>query len=306
MIDIRHLRYFQAVAQELHFGRAAARLFVAQPALSRQIKQLEDEIGTPLLRRTQRRVELLPAGQVFLERTQLILAEIDRAAVDALRTSAGEFGKLSIGFIHSSTYGLLPSILERFRRLFPGVRLELHEMTISEQHVALASGLIDVGLLRPQPGPVGLEFEPIMEDHFLVAVPAGHSLVKRKSVALRLLAAEQMVAFPHSGYTVFNSRMMAMCAKAGFVPKVVQYAEQIHTVIGLVGAGIGIAIVPGTARNLNASNVHFLDIVDRPEPVYVAVGWQRAKKDAPAILAFRRVALEVANEAKSRKARKKR
>jgi len=297
MIDIRHLRYFQAVARELHFGRAAARLYVAQPALSRQVKQLEEEVGTPLLRRTQRTVELLPAGRVFLERVDLILEEIERAALDARRTSAGEFGKLAIGFIHSSTYGLLPSILERFRQLFPDVQLDLHEMTIVEQHVALASGAIDVGLLRPQPGPGGLDFEVILEDRFFVVVHSKHPLASRKSVSLKALAGEPVVAFPHSGYTLFNSRMMAMCAEAGFAPKIVQYAEQIHTVVGLVGAGIGIAIVPGTARNLNSRNVHFLEIVDRPEPVHVAVGWLRGKKDAPAILAFRRVAAEVARKA---------
>ena len=140
MIDIRHFRYFQAVAEELHFGRAAARLCIAQPALSRQIQQLEEEIGTLLLRRTQRQVELLAAGKVFLERTNLILEEVERAAIDARRAGEGRFGRLSVGFIHSSTYGLLPAIVEHFRRLYPDIVLELHEMSISEQHVALMRG----------------------------------------------------------------------------------------------------------------------------------------------------------------------
>lgn len=296
MIDIRHFRYFQAVAQELHFGRAAARLHIAQPALSRQIQQLEEEIGTPLLRRTQRRVELLPAGQVFLERSNLVLEEVERAVIDARRTGAGEFGRLSVGFIHSSTYGLLPSIVERFRHLYPDIELELHEMPIAEQHVALTRGVIDIGLLRPQPAPAELEVQPVLEDPFLVAVPHAHRLAKRDAVRLEELAGEPMVMFPRRGSPLFHSRIMAMCERAGFTPRVVQQATQIHTVAGLVGAGIGLAIIPGTARNLQPPGVRFLDILDRPEPVHVALGWLRGKEELPAVRSFRQVTLLVAQQ----------
>jgi len=296
VIDLRHFRYFQAVAQELHFGRAAARLHIAQPSLSRQIQQLEEEIGTPLLRRTQRRVELLPAGQVFLERSNRVLEEVERAVVDARRTAAGEFGRLSVGFIHSSTYGLLPSIIERFRHLYPDIELELHEMPIVEQHLALARGVIDVGLLRPQPAPPEIEVQPVMEDPFLVAVPHSHRLARQKAVRLAELAGEPMVMFPHGGSPLFHSRIMAMCERAGFTPRVVQQATQIHTVAGLVGAGIGLAIIPGTARNLHPRGVHFLDILDRPEPVHVALGWLRGKDDMPAVRSFRQVTLLVAQQ----------
>jgi DNA-binding transcriptional LysR family regulator len=296
MIDIRHMRYFQAVAQELHFGRAAARLCIAQPALSRQIQQLEEEIGTPLLRRTQRRVELLAAGQVFLDRTNLILGEVERAVIDARRTGAGQYGRLSVGFIHSSTYGLLPSIIERFRHLYPDIELELHEMPIAEQHVALTRGVIDIGLLRPQPAPAGLEIQAVLEDPFLVAVPHTHPLAKRQSIRLKELAGEPMVMFPQRGSPLFHSRIMAMCERAGFTPRVVQQATQIHTVAGLVGAGIGLAIMPGTVCNLQPRGVHFLEILDRPEPVHVALGWLRTKEDMPAVRSFRQVTLLVAQQ----------
>lgn len=296
MIDIRHFRYFQAVAEELHFGRAAARLCIAQPALSRQIQQLEEEIGTLLLRRTQRRVELLAAGKVFLERTNLILEEVARAAVDACRTGEGQFGRLSVGFIHSSTYGLLPSIIKRFRHLYPDIELELHEMPISEQHVALARGLIDIGLLRPQPAPAELEIQTVMEDPFLVAVPHTHPLAKRTSIHLKELAGEPMITFAQRSSPLFHSRVVAMCERAGFTPRGVQQATQIHTVAGLVGAGIGTAIIPGTARNLQPKGVHFLEILDRPEPVQVALGWLRSKEDMPAARSFRQVTLLIAQE----------
>lgn len=296
MIDLRHFRYFQALAQELHFGRAAARLCIAQPALSRQIQQLEEEIGTPLLRRTQRRVELLPAGQVFLERSNLILEEVERAAVDARRTGAGEFGRLSVGFIHSSTYGLLPSIIERFRHLYPDIEVELHEMPIAEQHVALTRGMIDVGLLRPQPAPSEVEVQAVLEDPFLIAVPQTHRFARRKAVRLRELQDEPMVMFPRRGSPLFHARIMAMCLRAGFTPRVVQQAIQIHTVAGLVGAGIGLAIIPGTVRNLQPRGVRFLEIEDRPEPVHVALGWLRSKEDMPALRSFRQVTLLVAQQ----------
>src|SRR3954467_9227534 len=123
MTDIRQLRYFQAVAEELHFGRAAARLAIAQPALSRQIQQIEEELGTPLLQRTQRRVELLPAGALLLERARAIQQELERTLADVRRTGAGELGKLTMGFLHSSTYGLLPLVIRRFRQLYPGIEL---------------------------------------------------------------------------------------------------------------------------------------------------------------------------------------
>lgn len=296
MIDLRHFRYFQAVAQELHFGRAAVRLHIAQPALSRQIQQLEEQIGTPLLRRTQRRVELLPAGQLFLQRSDLVLEEVARAVVDARRTGAGELGRLSVGFIHSSTYGLLPSIIERFRHLYPAIELELHEMPISEQHVALARGVIDIGLLRPQPAPAELEVQPVLEDPFLVAVPRAHRLATRAAVRLAELEGEGMVMFPNRGSPLFHLRIMGMCERAGFTPRVVQQATQIHTVAGLVGAGIGLAIIPGCARNLHPKGVHFLDILDHPDPVHVALGWLRGREDVPAVRSFRQVTLLVAQQ----------
>jgi DNA-binding transcriptional LysR family regulator len=299
MVDLRHLRYFQAVAQELHFGRAAARLRIAQPALSRQIQQLEGEIGTTLLRRTQRRVELLPAGQMFLERSSRILDEVARAVLDARRTGAGDYGRLSVGFIHSSTYGLLPSIIERFRHLHPRIELELHEMPIAEQHVALARGVIDIGLLRPQHAPAELEVRSVLEDPFLVAVSRAHRLAHRTSVRLRELEDEALVMFPPDSSPLFHTRIMAMCERAGFLPRVVQRATQIHTVVGLVGAGIGLAIVPGTARNLQPRGVRFLEIEDRPQPVHVALGWLRTRGDIPAVRSFLEVTLQVAQQMNS-------
>ncbi|MCD6076810.1 MAG: transcriptional regulator, LysR family [Ramlibacter sp.] len=292
MIDIRQLRYFQAVAEELHFGRAAARLAIAQPALSRQVQQLEEELGTPLLRRTQRRVELLPAGALLLERSRAIQQELARAVADTRRTGTGELGRLSLGFIHSSTYGLLPSIVGRFRQLHPGIELELHELPITAQHAALLRGTIDLGLLRVQAAPADLEVLPVMPDPFLLALPTRHPLAGRSRVQVRSVAGDPFVMFSRAESPLFHARVQALCEQAGFTPLVAQHATQIHTVVGLVGAGLGVAVVPATARNLHPRNVRFVQLADKVEPVHVALAWRRGQ-ETPAIQAFRKVTQEV-------------
>ena len=292
MIELRQLRYFQAVAEELHFGRAAARLAIAQPALSRQIQQLEQELGTPLLRRSQRRVELLPAGALLLERVRTIQQDLAQALADTRRTGAGELGRLCLGFIHSSTYGLLPAIVGRFRKLYPGIELELHEMPILAQHSALLRGTIDVGLLRVLPAPPELEVLPVVADPFVLAVPARHPLPQRARVRLKAVAGEPFVMFPREASPLFHARIQAMLEQAGIRPPVAQHATQIHTVIGLVGAGLGVAIVPASARNLHPRNVRFMEIVDKAEPVHVALAWRRGH-DTPAVRSFRKVTQEV-------------
>jgi DNA-binding transcriptional LysR family regulator len=292
MIDIRQLRYFQAVAEELHFGRAAARLAIAQPALSRQIQQMEEELGTPLLRRTQRRVELLPAGALLLERARGIQQELARAVADTRRTGSGELGRLAVGFIHSSTYGLLPSIIGRFRKLHPGIELELHELPITAQHAALLRGTIDVGLLRVQAAPAELEVLPVLPDPFVLALPAKHPLAGRTRVRLKSVAADPFVMFPHDGSPLFHARVQALCEQAGFQPEVAQHATQIHTVIGLVGAGLGVAVVPATAKNLHPRNVRFVQLADKADPVHIALAWRRGHETS-AVLSFRRVTQEV-------------
>lgn len=292
MVDIRQLRYFQAVAEELHFGRAAARLAIAQPALSRQVQQLEAELGTPLLRRTQRRVELLPAGALLLERSRAIQQELARTLADVRRTGAGELGRLSLGFIHSSTYGLLPSIIGRFRKLYPGIELELHELPITAQHAALLRGTIDLGLLRVQAAPAELEVLPVLPDPFVLALPSRHPLAGRARVRLKEVAGDPFVMFGKAEAPLFHARVQAMCEQAGFAPRVVQHATQIHTVVGLVGAGLGVAVVPASGRNLHPRQVRFVQIIDKAEPVHVALAWRRGQ-ETPAIRSFRKVTLEV-------------
>jgi DNA-binding transcriptional LysR family regulator len=208
------------------------------------------------------------------------------------RTGAGELGRLSLGFIHSSTYGLLPSIIGRFRKLYPGIELELHELPITAQHAALLRGTIDLGLLRVQAAPAELEVLPVLPDPFVLALPSRHPLAGRARVRLKEVAGDPFVMFGKAEAPLFHARVQAMCEQAGFAPRVVQHATQIHTVVGLVGAGLGVAVVPASGRNLHPRQVRFVQIIDKAEPVHVALAWRRGQ-ETPAIRSFRKVTLEV-------------
>lgn len=292
MIETRHLRYFVAVAETLHFGRAAERLNIAQPALSRQIQQLEQELGIVLLERSQRRVRLTPAGRLYLERATRLLDDLAKATNDVRRADAGHAGRLSVGFIHSSTYSVTPAILGRYHASYPDVELVLHEMTIFEQFRALRDNVIDIGILRPPVGDPHLSVMPFRDEEFLVVVPEGHRLAGTTLAALADLAEETFVLFEQRKSPLFYSRIISMCEGAGFVPQVEQYANQIHTVLGLVRAGMGISIVPEVARNLHMPGIRFLPIREAPPPVQVALAW-RSLDETPTLRSFRAMVAEM-------------
>jgi DNA-binding transcriptional LysR family regulator len=278
MIENKLLAAYVAVAEELHFGRAAARLNIAQPALSRQIMQLEEKLRTRLLERTQRRVEMTPTGRVFLDRARRILSEIERATDEIQRVAAGQEGHLNIGFIHSSTFSVSPSIFRAFRQAFPKIELRLTEMTIAEQLVALEDETIDLGILRLPIANPKVSYEILRTEEFVLAVPRDHPLADRTSVALETLFDESFVMFSQYNSPLFYSRTLAMCDRAGFLPNIVQHATQIHTVLGLVAAGLGISIVPDVARELNMRNTRIIDIADSVDPVHVVLGWRARDK----------------------------
>lgn len=197
----------------------------------------------------------------------------------------GPEGRLAVGFIHSSTYGITPILLRNFRQHYSRVALELYEMTIQEQIAALRSRTIDVGILRPPISDPALQTQFLRQEKFIIAIPRKHSLASSKSAHLRQLSEDGFILFTQELSPLFYSRIIAMCEKAGFVPNVAQYATQIHTMIGLVSAEMGVAIVPEVARNLNIPGVVFLEIADHPPSVDILLGW-RASESAPALKAF--------------------
>lgn len=285
MIEIRHLRSFVEVATTLHFGQAAQRLNIAQPALSRQVQLLEDRLGVSLLARTQRKVALTAAGRVFLTRARRILDEVEDAAAEARRVASGQEGYIRIGFIHSSTYGLTPGLIRRFRDSYPAVVLDLHEMPIHEQIEALLEGTIDVGVLRPPLADPRLSSHLLKSERFVIALPENHRLAGWDALALGRLAEETFIFFAQDRSPLFFETIGDMCREAGFTPRVEQYATQIHTMLGLVAAGVGIAVLPEVARNLAFPGVAFAEIEGERRSVDVALGW-RSRDDNPAVKAF--------------------
>lgn len=253
--ELRHLRYFVAVAEELHFGRAAARLHIAQPGLSQQIQALERELGVALLDRTRRRAQLTPAGRSFLDESRRLLVQVERAVHLARRAGSGEIGRLAIGATESATHIVLPPVLREYRRRYPDVELVLHEMISEDQVEALRHGEIDVAFVR---GPLvadDLEQLPLPEERLAVVIPRRHALARRASVPLKALAGEPFVLHPTppSGWAEFT---LAACRRAGFEPRVVQTGTSSAVAVSFVAAELGVALLPsGLAEGIDRRGV---------------------------------------------------
>lgn len=273
MIELRHLRYFIAVAEELHFGRAAERLHMAQPPLSQQIRQLEAELGFQLFRRTKRSVELTEAGQVFLEECQRILRQLDQAVQTGRKASRGEMGQLVVGFVSSAAYNVLPLILSHFRRSVPDVELALHELTTDQQLHWLREGRIDVGFVRPPIDDPALRLLTILQEPLVVALPEAHGLAAQSQVSLRSIAAESFILFPRSLAPGLYDQIISLCQQADFSPKVVQEAIQMQTIVSLVAAEMGVAIVPVSLQNLQRKGVVYRELQEPTPKAAIAVVW---------------------------------
>ena len=259
-MELRHLRYFRAVAEELHFGRAAARLHIAQPPLSQQIRQLERELGVALLTRTTRSVELTAAGTAYLQRVIKILDGVDDAGDQARRLADGAEGHLTIGCVGSATYSLLPRLVLALRETLPGVDVSVRgEMLAPAQVSALLTGEIDLALLRPPVHQDGIDTEILRRDRLWAAVPAGHRLATQPDVHIEDLRDEEFIAHA-SGLSVMHSVLNAVCADAGFVPRVRHEVSETSTLVTLVAAGLGVAIVPEPTAELGITGVRYLPL----------------------------------------------
>ncbi|MEJ7860555.1 MAG: LysR family transcriptional regulator [Pyrinomonadaceae bacterium] len=264
-MELRHLRYFLAVAEELHFGKAALRLHIAQPPLSKQIQQLEDELGMQLFKRTRRSVELTEAGKVFQREAYNTLGYLEKGILKAKLASRGEAGWLSVGFIGSSTYEVLPSILREFRQSYPEVELILHEIRSSEQSQALREQRIHVSFARFPKPEQGLVFETIYRENLVVALPQSHHLNRRKSLRLSDIANEPFVLFPHQP-SAHSDNTIQVFADAGLTLQIVQTVEEMHTALGLVAAGIGVTLVPSSMQKTQREAIVYLNLA-KPETV---------------------------------------
>lgn len=285
-MELRHLRYFVAVATELNFSRAAEKSLVAQPALSTQIADLEREIGTPLLFRNKRVVRLTAAGAVFLKDAQAILMDADSAKEKALRASRGETGELSIGFFAAPTMLFLPNLIQRFRAQYPDVTIRMSEMTPDKQLNALETGEISVGFTRPlPPGHPDLATQILFRERLLAVVAESHPLASRQRVRLSDLAGEQFVLLDRPVATGLYDHIIAACRSAGFSPQINNSPDLMATVLTLVAAEQGISIVPEGVQNLRSRQIAFIPVTPAIDPIPLIVCW-RSNQAAPPRDAF--------------------
>ena len=294
-MELRHLRYFRMVATELHFGRAAEKLHIAQPPLSKQIQDLEAALGFELFTRTKRSVALTPAGQVFLIEVTQIFQRLDRAIDIGRKTSRGELGQISIGFVGSATYNILPVMLQQFRDRYPQVQIELHELTTDRQLIWLREGRIDIGLIRPPIISTEFASHVIFQESLVVALPSHHHLAKLKMIDLSLLAAEPFILFPRPLAPGLYDPIITICQAAGFSPQVVQECIQMQTIVSLVSANMGVSILPASIQEAQRQGVIYKPIrsgsLDADKLATIAIIW-RIHDDSPTMKRLLELALE--------------
>jgi DNA-binding transcriptional LysR family regulator len=290
MIELRQLRQFVVVAEELHFHRAARRLNMSQPPLSAAIKRIETHAGEQLILRGQRENRLTVAGAAFLDQARRTLDQAERCAPAAREAAAGQSGRLRLSYVGSAMYGRLPAAVRAFRRAYPRVRVDLMEETTAAQTRALRQEAIDLAVvLPPLPENDGLQLQPFDSDRLAVAVPVAHPLAAEADLAVRDLASQAFVFWPgHEGRGFFR-RALALCHAAGFEPDIVQEARQIHGVISLVAAEAGVAIVPASMASVRSNEVHYR-VLDDPAAVFELAAARRADCDLPVVTNFLSVA----------------
>lgn len=280
-VELRHLRYFLAVAEVRHFGRAAERLHMAQPPLSQQIRQLEDELGVRLLDRNTRRVDLTPAGAAYLERVRTILAEVDDAGEEAQRVASGLTGRLAIGCVGSATYSLLPALARRLREELPDLDVTFRgEMLVPDQAAALLSRELDLALLRPPVDEPALRLTRLRSDRIIVALPDAHRLAGRKRLRIADLRGEDLIVHA-ARRSVMHGAVMTLCREAGFEPRIRHEVAETSTLVTFVAAGLGIAVVPEPVAELRLGGVTYLPLAGDAR-IDLAAG-VRADDDSPAL-----------------------
>lgn len=283
-IDLADLQAIVTLAETLHFGRAADRLHVSQPALSKRIRRIEDEVGGPLLVRRYRDVRLTEAGRLLADRGRRLLEDSAAAVALSQRAVRGEAGLLRIGFGIASILGLLPSVLLRFRTAHPDVQLHLRDMSTPEQIAALGAGEIDVGFVRLPVSDPRLIVRPVLDERLVAAL--GPRSPWNPRLGLRSVAAEPFIIISRARSASFYNHALSMCAASGFAPRVVQEANELFTVLSLVGAGLGVSLVPRSAALMRLPGVRFREVKQREAAWNIAVAWRREGDELPLVQRF--------------------
>ena len=299
-IDLRIMRHFVAVAEELHFGRAAARLGIQQPPLSQQIGRLERDLRVKLFRRDKRHVTLTEPGRVFLEAARTALAQAEQAVVQARRAARGEVGRLRVGLVSSAMYeDVIPRAVRNFRERHREVGLVLQEWSSTQQAGMLLAGELDVGFVRPPLEDARIALETVTREPLVMALPEMHPLARVPAVRLPLLASSAWIMLPRTLGPGFYDQVLRVCLEAGFSPAVAQEATQIHTMIGLVAAGLGVAMVPASAMNLTRRGVVYVPVRGTEAWVEIAAAYLK-ETASPVLEAFLAILRDTANHENDR------
>ncbi len=286
-MELRHLRYFVAVAEELNFTRAAQRLNTAQPSLSQQIKQLEANIGVPLLERNKRRAALTEGGKVFLVEAREILARVERAGQRAARAQQGKSTELIVGVVPAAEIKILPKLIPLLERNLPKVRLVFHNLPSAEQKRLLARGSLDFGLLRGPFEDPRLEVEDVLWEKLVAGLPARHPLARKKTVSIRQLNEVPFIMVSHDGSPELHDAVRVFCVHSGLHPREVQQADNILGNLNMIRAGIGFALLPDYAASILPRGVVVKPLAWSPPPVVSLVMAHRRGKATAEMLAFR-------------------
>ena len=276
-MELRHLRYFIAVAEERNFSRAAQKLNIAQPPLSQQIKALEDELKVQLIDRTKRPLQLTLAGQTFLESVRTLIVQLEQAKKLTQRVHRGEWGRLSIGFTSSVANSVLPDIQRAFTQRFEQVKLVWREMTTDLQIQGLRDRMIDVAFFHPSSGSINdnnLNVLTLFEEPLIIILPENHPLNSLPEIPLQALAQEEFVLPSSQLVSGLSEQIYLLCHQAGFVPKVTQEATLMLTILGLVAGEVGVALLPENARNLQRKGVIYKTIQGQTATVEMSVVWR--------------------------------
>ncbi|MGN6702328.1 MAG: LysR family transcriptional regulator [Burkholderiaceae bacterium] len=288
-IELRPLRYFVAVAEELHFGRAAARLHMTQPPLSQTIQALEAALGAPLFARTQRRVALTPAGEALLPAARRLLELAAQLPEIVQRAAGGEAGRLALAFVSTADYSVLPSLLREFREARPQVEIALREATTDVQLDDLLQRRVDAGLLipsLPDRAFAELDYFPLLSEPLVLAAPKGlRALRGGGPVRLKAVADLPLIVFPRRIAPALHDTILGCFRAAGLAPRIGQEAIQMQTIVGLVSAGMGIALVPQSVSNLKRPGVDYRPLADRAPHVETGLAWRRDNR-SPVLQAF--------------------
>jgi DNA-binding transcriptional LysR family regulator len=295
-MDIRKLHYFIAVAEALHFNRAAEKLNMTQPPLSQQIQALEKELGVKLLERNKRQVRLTPAGAVFLEEAKMILSQLERSIKTTQLASQGIIGHLIIAFVDSAVGGIMVDILKVFRERFPQIQLTLCEMTSAQQWQALHDGTIHVGFLRFIEPAKHIGYRTFTSESLVAVLPEQHPLAKLPTLSVCSLELEPFILFPRHLGVPFHDLIIGFCAQHGVYPNIVQEAIQMYTIVNLVAANLGVSIVPSSVSAFRRNGVVFRPFEESAPSVPLYTAW-RTDASKAALSAFLRTVEEMSSVA---------